>query len=47
MFKVTNDLPDTNISTSDDFIYSSGIIFSVPFLAIKETLGPLANGPVL
>ena len=31
-----------HISTSDDFIDSSGIIFLVPFLATKEVSAPLA-----
>ena len=35
------------MSTGDDFIVSSGIIFLVPFLATKETLVPLANDPIM
>ena len=35
------------MSTGDDFIASSGIIFLVPFLATKETLAPLANDPIM
>ena len=36
-----------HVSTGDDFIESSEIIFSVPFLAIKETLVALANYPII
>ena len=36
-----------HVSTGDDFIDSSGIIFLVPFLATKETLAPLANDPIM
>ena len=38
---------EASLSTSDDFIDSSGIIFLVPFLATKETLAPLANDPIM
>ena len=38
---------EASLSTGDDFIDSSGIIFLVPFLATKETLVPLANDPIM
>ena len=40
-------LKHQNLSTGDDFIYSSGIIFLVPFLATKEALAPLNNVPFM
>ena len=40
-------LKHKNLSTGDDFIYISGIIFLVPFLATKKTLVPLANDPLM
>ena len=40
-------LENQNLSTGDDFIDSCGIIFSVPFLATKETLAPLANDLIM
>ena len=40
-------LKHQNLSTGDDFINSSGIIFLVPFLATKETLVPHANDPIM
>ena len=40
-------LKHKNPSTGDDFINSSGIIFLVPILANKETLAPLAPGPII
>ena len=36
-----------NLSTGDDFINGSGIIFIVQFLATKEALAPLANVPIM
>ena len=36
-----------HVSTGDDFINSSRIIYLVPFLATKETLVPLANDPIM
>ena len=36
-----------NLSTGDDFIHSSGIIFLVPFLATREAVALLANDPIL
>ena len=38
-------LKHQNMSTGDDFIYSSGIIFLVPFLASMEAVALLANDP--
>ena len=40
-------LKHQNLSTGDNFIYSSRIIFLVLFLATKETLVPLANDPIM
>ena len=40
-------LKHQNLSTSDDFIYSSGIIFLVPLLATMEAVAPLANDPIM
>ena len=36
-----------NLSTGDDFIHSSGIIFLVPFLATREAVALLANDPIM
>ena len=36
-------LKHQNLSTGDDFIYSSGIIFLVSFLAIMEVVALLTN----
>ena len=36
-------LKHQNLSTGDDFIYNSGIILLVPFLAIREAVALLAN----
>ena len=36
-----------HVSTGDDFIYSSGIIFLVPFLATMEAVALLANDLIL
>ena len=36
-----------HVSTDDDFIYSSGIIFLVPFLATMEAVALLANDPII
>ena len=36
-----------HVSTGDDFIECSGIIFLVPFLATKEALAPLTNDPIM
>ena len=36
-----------NLSTGDDFINSCGMIFLVPFLAIKEVLAVLASDPIM
>ena len=33
-------LKHQNLSTGDDFIYSSGIFFLVPFLATREAVAP-------
>jgi len=38
---------EASLSTGDDFIDTSGIIFLVPFLATKEKLAPLANDPIM
>ena len=40
-------LKHQNLSTGDDFIYSSGIIFLVPFLATREAVALLANDPIM
>ena len=40
-------LKHKNLSTGDDFINSSGLIFLVPILANKETLALLAPGPII
>ena len=40
-------LKQQNLSTGDDFIHSSGIIFLVPFLATREAVAPLANDPIM
>ena len=40
-------LKHQNLSTGDDFIYSSGIIFLVPFLATREEVTLLANDPIM
>ena len=40
-------LKHQNLSTGDDFIYSSGIIFLVPFLATKGALVPIASTPMI
>ena len=36
-----------HVSTGDDFIYSSGIILLVPFLATMEAVALLANDPIM
>ena len=36
-----------NLSTCDDFIHSSGILFLVPFLATREVVALLANDPIM
>ena len=36
-----------HVSTDDDFIYSSGIIFLVPFLATMEAVALLANDLIM
>ena len=36
-----------HVSTNDDFIDSSGIIFLVPFLATMEAVALLANGLIM
>ena len=36
-----------NLSTGDDFIHSSGIIFFVQFLATREAVKPLENDPII
>ena len=36
-----------HVSTGDDFIYSSGIIFLVPFLATMEAVELLANDLIM
>ena len=40
-------LKHPNLSTGDDFIYSSGIIFLVPFLATREAVVPLAKDLIM
>ena len=40
-------LKHQNLSTGDDFIYSSGIIFLVPFLATREEVVPLVSDPIM
>ena len=40
-------LKHQNLSTGDDFIHSSGIIFLVPLLATMEAVAPLANDPIM
>ena len=36
-----------HVSTGDDFIDSSGIIFLVPFLATKEAVAPPENNLIM
>ena len=36
-----------HVSTGDDFIYSSGIFFLVPFLATMEAVGLLPNDLIM
>ena len=36
-----------NLSTGDDFVQSSGIIFLVPFLATRDLLVLIANDPIM
>ena len=40
-------LKHKNLSTGDDFIYSSGIIFLVPFLSTREAVVLLANDLIM
>ena len=40
-------LKHQNLSAGDDFIYSSRIIFLVPFLATREAVVLLANHPIM
>ena len=40
-------LKHQNLSTGDDFIYSSGIIFLVPFLATREAVALPANDLIM
>ena len=40
-------LKHQNLSAGDDFIYSSRIIFLVPFLAIRQVVVPLANDLIM
>ena len=40
-------LKHQNLSTGDDFIYSSGIIFLVPFLATREVVALLAKDLIM
>ena len=40
-------LKHQNLSTGDDFIYSSGIICLVLVLATREAVALLANDPIL
>ena len=40
-------LKHQNLSTGDDFIYSSVIFFVVPFLTTREALGILSNDPIM
>ena len=36
-----------NLSTGDDFIHKSGMIFLILFLATRELVAPLANDPIM
>ena len=36
-----------NLSTSDDFIHSSGIMFLVIFLGTREAVPPIKNDPII
>ena len=40
-------LKHQNLSTGDDFIYSSGIFFLVPFMASREAVALLANDLIM
>ena len=40
-------LKHQNLSTGDDFIYSSGISLLVPFLATREAVALLANDQIM
>ena len=40
-------LKHQNLSTGDDFIYSSGIFFLVKFLTSREAVAALANDPFM
>ena len=40
-------LKHPNMSTGDDFIYSSGIFFLVPFMASREAVALLANDLIM
>ena len=40
-------LKHQNLSTGDDFIYSSGIICLVPFLGTREAVALHANDPIM
>ena len=40
-------LKHPNLSTGDDYIYSSGIIFLVPFLATREAVALHANDLIM
>ena len=40
-------LKHQNLSTGDDFIYSSGIIFLVPFMATRDDVAPLTNDLIM
>ena len=40
-------LKHQNLSTGDDFIYSSGIFFLVPFMASRKAVALLANEHIM
>ena len=40
-------LKHQNLSTGDDFINGSGIIFLIQFLATKEAFAPHTNVPIM
>ena len=40
-------LKHKNMSISDDFMLSSGLIFIVPFFAARKAVAPLANDPIM
>ena len=40
-------LENQNLYISDDFMYSSGLFFIVPFFAARKAMAPLANDPII